>query len=108
MLSGYPIAAISQFDIFVRAYIFKMQGLNYNPTIVKRKPKVKIPSDLGRTDYVRAFADDKYITQASNKGSGIIHSMTESNSYLIINENNEGIEKGDIANIIFFKSMLPY
>ncbi|MDR2873801.1 MAG: molybdopterin molybdotransferase MoeA [Methanobrevibacter sp.] len=108
MLSGYPIAAISQFDIFIRRYIFKMQSLNYDPTIVKRESKVKIPSDLGRTDYVRAFTDDKYIIRASNKGSGIIHSMVQSNSYLIIDDNSEGIEKGDMSNIIFFKSMLLY
>jgi molybdopterin molybdotransferase len=34
--------------------------------------------------------------------------MVESNSYLIIDENNEGIKKGDMANIIFFKSMILY
>ena len=29
-LSGQPVAAMAQFDIFARGYLIKMQGLDYN------------------------------------------------------------------------------
>ncbi|MDR2624398.1 MAG: molybdopterin molybdotransferase MoeA [Methanobrevibacter sp.] len=105
MLSGNPSAAISQFDIFVRKYIFEIQGLEYNPPILRRESKVKIPSTLGRTDYIKVSSDDEYVNYSLNKGSGIIHSMVAGNGYLIIDENNEGIKKGDVANVILFRSM---
>ncbi|MDR3291969.1 MAG: molybdopterin molybdotransferase MoeA, partial [Methanobrevibacter sp.] len=105
MLSGNPSAAMTQFDIFIRKYIFEIQGLKYNPSILKRISKVKIPSNLGRTDYIKVSSDDKHVNYSLNKGSGIIHSMVAGNSYLIIDGNNEGIKKGDIADIIFFKAM---
>ncbi|GAA5819053.1 MAG: molybdopterin molybdotransferase MoeA [Methanobrevibacter sp. CfCl-M3] len=105
MLSGNPSAAITQFDIFIRKYIFEIQGLKYDPPVLKRISKVKIPSNLGRTDYVKVSSDDKYVNYSLNKGSGIIHSMVKGNSYLIIDESEEGINKGDIVNIIFFKTM---
>jgi molybdopterin molybdotransferase len=105
MLSGYPVAAMGQFDSLVRQYLFKMQNIEFTPKIVKRESTVKIPSSLGRTDYVRAFSDDKYVKHALNRGSGIIRSMVEANSYIIVDENQEGISKGDVVDIIFFDSM---
>ncbi|WP_066972827.1 molybdopterin molybdotransferase MoeA [Methanobrevibacter filiformis] len=105
MLSGYPVAAMAQFDIFLRHYLFKMQNIDFSYKIIKGTSGVKIPSNLGRTDYVRAFTSDNTVKHALNKGSGIIRSMVEANSYLIIDENQEGIYKGDEVDIIFFDSL---
>jgi molybdopterin molybdotransferase len=105
MFSGQPVAAMGQFDIFARKFLFKMQGLDYNFHITKRESRVKIPSTLGRTDYIRAVSDDNFTHHVLNRGSGIIRSMVEANSYIIIDENDEGIEKGDLVDIIFFDSM---
>ena len=104
--SGQPVAAMSQFDIFARKYLFKMQGRDFDFHIVKREAKLKIPSQLGRTDFIRAFSDDKYARHILNRGSGIIRSMVEANSYIIINENDEGYQKGDIVDVVFFDSLL--
>ena len=105
-LSGQPVAAMSQFDIFARTYIMKMQGLkDYEFNIVKRKSQLKIPSTLGRTDFIRTNADNIHARHILNRGSGIIRSMVEANSYIIIDENNEGIEKGDSVDLVFFDSM---
>ncbi len=104
--SGQPVAAMSQFDIFARKYLFKMQGRDFDFHIVKREAKLKIPSQLGRTDFIRAFTDDDYARHILNRGSGIIRSMVEANSYIIINENDEGYQKGDIVDVVFFDSLL--
>jgi molybdopterin molybdotransferase len=105
MLSGYPVAAMGQFDALTRGFLFKMQNFNFHPRIEKREANIKIYSNLGRTDYIRSFADDKKVQAVLNRGSGIIRSMVEANSYIIVDENHEGISKGDIVDVIFFDTM---
>ena len=105
MLTGQPVAAMGQFDIIARRYIFRMQGIDYTHNVIKRGSDTKIPSSLGRTDYIRAVADDEKVHHVLNRGSGIIRSMVEANCYIIIDENHEGIEKGDEVDLIFFNDM---
>lgn len=105
-LSGQPVAAMSQFDMFARKYLFKMQAREFDFHIVKREAQLKIPSQLGRTDFIRAFSDDTHARHILNRGSGIIRSMVDANSYIIIDENDEGYQKGDIVDVVFFDSLL--
>ena len=105
-LSGQPVAAMSQFDMFARKYLFELQGRSFDFEIVKRVSQLKIPSQLGRTDFIRAVSDDEYARHVLNRGSGIIRSMVEANSYIIIDENDEGYQKDDLVNVVFFNSLL--
>ena len=104
-LSGQPVAAMSQFDVFVRTYLYRMEGLDYNFDIVKRESMLKIPSTLGRTDFIRTYSDHFHAKHVLNRGSGIIRSMVEANSYIIIDENNEGVEKGDMVDVVLFNTL---
>ena len=105
-LSGQPVAAMSQFDVLARKYLFEMQGRSFDFHIVKRTSQLKIPSQLGRTDFIRAVSDDTHAKHVLNRGSGIIRSMVEANSYIIIDENDEGYQKDDIVDVVFFDSLL--
>ena len=104
--SGQPVAAMSQFDMFARKYLFEMQARSFDFHIVKRTSQLKIPSQLGRTDFIRAVSDDEHAKHVLNRGSGIIRSMVEANSYIIIDENDEGYQKDDIVDVVFFDSLL--
>lgn len=104
--SGQPVAAMSQFDIFARKFLFKMQGREFDFDIVKKEAMLKIPSQLGRTDFIRSFTDENHTRHVLNRGSGIIRSMVEANSYIIIDENDEGYQKGDTVDVVFFNSLL--
>ncbi len=104
--SGQPVAAMSQFDVFARRYLFEMQGRSFDFDIVKRESQLKVPSQLGRTDFIRATSDNEYAKHVLNRGSGIIRSMVEANSYIIIDENDEGYQKGDMVDVVFFDSLL--
>ena len=104
--SGQPVAAMSQFDILARKFLFEMQGRSFDFHIVERTSQLKIPSQLGRTDFIRAVSDDTYAKHVLNRGSGIIRSMVEANSYIIIDENDEGYQKDDIVDVVFFDSLL--
>lgn len=105
-LSGQPVASMSQFDMVARKYLFEMQGRSFDFHIQKRVSELKIPSQLGRTDFIRAVADDEHAKHVLNRGSGIIRSMVEANSYIIIDENDEGYQKEDIVDVVFFDSLL--
>jgi len=102
MLSGYPVAAMVQFDIFVRYYLLRMQNINYEHRLVERICQRKIPSRLGRTDYIRAFTDNRIVEPILISGSGIIKSMVKSNSYIVIEENSEGIDKNSKCDVLLF------
>ena len=104
--SGQPVAAMSQFDMFARKYLFEMQGRSFDFNIVKRVSQLKIPSQLGRTDFIRAVSDNEHAKHVLNRGSGIIRSMVEANSYIIIDENDEGYQKNDIVDVVLFDSLL--
>ena len=104
--SGQPVAAMSQFDVFARKYLFEMQGRSFDFKVAKKESQLKVPSQLGRTDFIRSFTDEKYTRHVLNRGSGIIRSMVEANSYIIIDENDEGYQKGDIVDVVFFDSLL--
>ncbi|WP_458454578.1 molybdopterin molybdotransferase MoeA [Methanobrevibacter sp.] len=104
--SGQPVAAMSQFDMFARKFLFEMQGRSFEYDIVERTSQLKIPSQLGRTDFIRAVSDELNAKHVLNRGSGIIRSMVEANSYIIIDENDEGYQKGDLVDVVFFDSLL--
>ncbi len=104
--SGQPVAAMSQFDVFARKYLFEMQGRPFEFNVVLRESQLKIPSQLGRTDFIRAASDNEHAKHVLNRGSGIIRSMVEANSYIIIDENDEGYQKGDMVEVVFFDSLL--
>ena len=104
--SGQPVAAMSQFDVLARKFLFEMQGRSFDFHIVRRTSQLKIPSQLGRTDFIRAVSDDTYAKHVLNRGSGIIRSMVEANSYIVIDENDEGYQKDDLVDVVFFDSLL--
>jgi molybdopterin molybdotransferase len=102
MLSGFPVAAMVQYDIFVRDCLLKMQGLERKSLIISKKAAKKIPSTLGRTDYIRAKMDGSMVCPLKIKGSGIIRSMVESDCYIIIPENLEGIAEGEECDVLLY------
>jgi molybdopterin molybdotransferase len=105
MLSGFPVAAMVQFDVFVREGLLQMQGLDIKPLKIVGKASRKIPSTLGRTDYIRARIKGQMVQPLKIKGSGIIKSMVESDCYLIIPENLEGVDEGAECEILPYHSL---
>ena len=106
MLSGYPVAAMVQFDVFVRQELLAMQGIQTKPMRVRRTAARKIASTLGRTEYIRAKANNETVKPLKIKGSGIIRSMIESNCYVVIEENLEGVEEGEECEVLLYDSLM--
>ena len=81
-----------------------MQNISWKPQKVKKIAAKKIPSTLGRTDLIRAKTENKFVYPIMTKGSGIIRSMIDSNSYIYIEENVEGIPEGEECEVILYDS----
>ena len=105
MLSGYPVASMVQFDVFTRNYLLKMQNIYKKFSITKKTAFRKVASTLGRTDYVRAKTDGNYVCPLKIDGSGIIRSMVESDCYILIEENVEGINEGEECDVLLYDSL---
>ena len=105
MLSGYPVATMVQFDVFVRQALEMIQGIQRELPVVRMKAGKKIASSLGRTDYIRAKTHGEHVSPIKISGSGIMRSMVESDSYVLIEENLEGIEDGEDCKVVMYDSL---
>ncbi len=108
ILSGNPVAAIIGFEVFGRAMVCRMLGMSKTEPrpMLKAVLARRIASVLGRKTYVRVkviLKDGEFIAEpVSAKGSGSISTMTNSNGFMIIPENREGISEGETVIIHMF------
>jgi molybdopterin molybdotransferase len=101
LLPGFPVAAMIAFETFVGPAIRKMMNARYlDPrSEVTALLGNRVPSTLGRRDYVRVRLqlDEDGQTVAypvRSSGSGIISSMTKADGLIEISEDVEGLDKG--------------
>ncbi len=108
ILSGNPVAAVIGFEVFGRPLICKMLGMPLEEPrpIVKAELTRRITSALGRKTYVRVRVTSKdgelFAEPVSAKGSGSISTMTQSNGYVIVPENREGVSEGETVIVQMF------
>jgi Molybdopterin biosynthesis enzyme len=82
-----------------------MQNICKEFSITKKTASKKIASTLGRTDYIRAKTDGNQVYPLKIDGSGIIRSMVESDCYILIEENVEGINEGEECDVLLYDSL---
>lgn len=108
ILSGNPVAAIIGFEVFGRPLIFRLLGMEKDEPrpLVKAFLVRRVSSVLGRKTYVRVHVTLKngefFAEPISTKGSGSISTMTQSNGYLVVPENREGVCEGEVVVIQMF------
>lgn len=108
ILSGNPVAAVIGFEVFGRPLICKILGMPLEEPrpIVKAELTRRITSALGRKTYVRVRVTSKdgelFAEPVSAKGSGSISTMTQSNGYVIVPENREGVSEGETVIVQIF------
>jgi molybdopterin molybdotransferase len=94
-----------QFDVFVRENLLRMQGLERELNFITKKATRKIPSTLGRTDYIRARIEGDAVRPLKIKGSGIIRSMVDSDCYIVMKENLEGVGSEEECQVLPYHSL---
>ena len=108
ILSGNPVASVIGFEVFGRPMICRMLGMNKAESrpMLKVVLTRKVASVLGRKTYVRVKVTMKdgefHAEPVSAKGSGSISTMTQSNGFVIVDENREGVTEGEAVIVHMF------
>ena len=108
ILSGNPVAAIVGFEVFGRPMVCKLLGMAQTEPRPALKATLarRVASVLGRKTYVRVHVTFKnwefYAEPISAKGSGSISTMTQSNGFVIVQENSEGVSEGETVLVHMF------
>ncbi|NJE48565.1 gephyrin-like molybdotransferase Glp [Thermococcus sp. 9N3] len=95
IMSGYPVAVFAQFHLYVKHALAKLVGARNYEVRVKATLTDRIPSQLGRHEFVKVWYEDGKARPIRKKGSGIISSLVESNGYVEIPEDSEGYLEGE-------------
>jgi molybdopterin biosynthesis enzyme len=111
VLPGNPVAAMLGFEVFGRPLVSKMLGLKQveSRPVLKAKITKRIATTLGRKNLVRVRVfqknNDFLAEPISARGSGLFSTMTKSNGYVVVLENLEGLEEGDIVLVHMFDNL---
>ena len=95
IMSGYPVAVFAQFHLYVKHALAKLVGARNYEVRVKATLTDRIPSQLGRHEFVKVWYENGRARPIRKKGSGIISSLVESNGYVEIPEDSEGHLEGE-------------
>lgn len=103
-LPGHPVSAMVLFEIFGKQIINQLQGVEDNNYIKQLKAKTNrnIPSQVGRTDYIRVNLELKeeelWVVPIFGK-SGLITNLVRADGMIEIPQNKEGIVAGQTVNV---------
>ncbi|OFV67754.1 MAG: molybdopterin biosynthesis protein MoeA [Candidatus Syntrophoarchaeum caldarius] len=104
ILPGYPVAAIVAFELFVRPALNIMQGLDAGMMpykVIRAELLRKIPSQVGRLDFVRVKIQNKEgkiaLEPLGTGGSGSIGRMSVADGFILVDEPLEGIDAGSMV-----------
>jgi molybdopterin molybdotransferase len=111
ILSGNPVAAVIGFEVFGRPMVCRLLGMGETEQrpVLKAVLSRRVASALGRKTYVRVHVTLKdgefYAEPVSAKGSGSISTMTQSNGFVVVPENREGVGEGETVIVHMFGSL---
>jgi molybdopterin molybdotransferase len=107
--SGVPLAAVTEFLVICRPMIQKMLGMKetWGGSIIQGVLNRRVPSPSGIRSFVRVnvVREDKQfqVEPIRTKGANILSTMTAANGFLVIGEDLEGYDEGDMVEIQMFK-----
>jgi molybdopterin molybdotransferase len=111
VLPGNPVAAMIGFEVFARPLIAKLTGQKQmSPRcVVEAKMTRGITTTLGRRNFVRVrvFQQNRELLAepVSARGSSMISTMTRSNGYVVVPEDREGLQEGEIVSVKLFDDL---
>jgi molybdenum cofactor synthesis domain-containing protein len=107
-LPGYPVSAYLAFLEFIPALVDEMLGTTRLPRpTVKARLARRVAGVLGSRTYVRVHVREReggtYVEPVSVSGAGILSSLVRTNGFIIIPENVEGYEEGELVAVELFR-----
>jgi molybdopterin molybdotransferase len=105
---GNPVAAMVGFEVFGRPLISRMLGLKRVESRFEVQARVtrRMATTLGRRNFVRVrvfqTGDGLCAEPISARGSSLISTMTRANGYVVVAEDREGLEEGELVTVQMF------
>ena len=107
-LPGNPVAVMVTFNHFAIPAIRKLSGApSTQAPVVKAASTEKMRKRAGRLEIQRGIASlgndgEWQVCKTGKQGSGILTSMTRGNCFILLREENSGVEVGDLVEIQLF------
>ncbi|HIE31587.1 MAG TPA: molybdopterin molybdotransferase MoeA [Methanosarcinales archaeon] len=99
-LPGYPVACLIASIEFARPAILKLGRVPEKPErLVRARLGSKIASRIGYLTYTRVALEDGVAHPVMTSGAGILSSVTRSDGFVIIKEELEGLDCGDLVDV---------
>ncbi|MBX2867203.1 MAG: molybdopterin molybdotransferase MoeA [Acidiferrobacterales bacterium] len=104
-LPGNPVSVMVTYQIFVREAIRRLSGERDAPVL---KLQVPLASNLrkrpGRVEYQRGVlskddAGNTVVSSTGEQGSGILHSMSVANCFIILPAESDGAQPGELVQV---------
>ncbi len=110
LLPGFPVAAMVAFDAFVKPLLNRMRGVREIPSVrIRARMLRRVPSPGGMRTYVRVKVNregQEYVAEPiRTSGSGIISSMVRADGIVVIPEDKEGVEEGEVVEVIVLRPL---
>jgi molybdopterin molybdotransferase len=102
-LPGYPVAALSDLYLFVRPALQKMAHRNDAEPKISVKLARKIPSRPGYLSMVRVALKNGEAEPIMISGAGILSSVARADGFVIVPEELEGREAGEVVEVFLFE-----
>jgi len=107
-LPGNPVAVMVTFSQFVVPAIHALAGANpQRPALFRARALDKMRKKPGRYEFQRGIAsmdenNEWQVARTGQQGSGILTSMSRANCFIVLPDDNDGVEPGDQVSIQFF------
>ncbi len=106
VLPGFPTSAMFTFHDIVAPVLRTMAGLPARQeTAVRARVPVRVPSDIGRTEFVMAALAqdaDGYVAHPVGKGSGAVTAFSQADGFFAIEALADALPAGATAEVTLF------
>ncbi|MCD6096510.1 MAG: molybdopterin molybdotransferase MoeA [Thermoprotei archaeon] len=103
MLSGFPVAAFVQMKLLVEPYVLKVYNAKIRVFPILAELSRRISSTIGFLNVVRVTLNKQKGKVIANplrlRGSGVLSSISLADAVLLLSEDIEGFEAGDIVSV---------
>jgi molybdopterin molybdotransferase len=98
-LPGYPVAAISALYLLLRPALKQLAHLNDPFPATRARLSRKIASRPGYISVVRVALEGDLAVPVMSSGAGILSSVTRAQGFVMVPEDREGIEAGEMVEV---------
>jgi molybdenum cofactor synthesis domain-containing protein len=109
ILSGFPVACFVGFQLLFPEVLAKLTGVRVvkrRGEVVKAKLVRRLPSKAGVRTFSRVVYRDGKAEPLMTSGSGILTSTVRANGIVIVDEDKEGFEEGEIVDVILIRDLI--